>query len=101
MGQPLTVFRSCWLSRPLPRAGTADKPFLVRSKATQWEEILAHPAEAQAIGVGHLDMLSTYVTLAFPELVNRTKIVAGMTKAGAQGVAGGGEGCEGLMHFLS
>ena len=46
-------------------------------------------------------MLSTYVTLAFPELVNRTKIVADMTKADAQGVAGGGEGCEGLRlsHF--
>ena len=87
MGQPLTVFRSCWLSRPLPRADTADKPFLVRSKAAQWEEVLAHPAEP-ALPFGCL-MLLTHVILAFLELGDGAEIVAGVTETGAQGVAGG------------
>ena len=87
MRPSLTVFRSCWLSRPLPRAGTADKPFLVRSEAAQWQEVLAHPAEA-ALRFGCL-MLLTHVILAFLELGDGAEIVAGVTETGAQGVAGG------------
>ena len=106
MRPSLTVFRSCWLSRPLPRADTADKPFLVHRKAAQREEVLAHPTEAQVIrlcGVGCLVMLLTYVILAFPELGDGAEIVADVAETGAQGVAGGAEyhteGCEGLRLF--
>ena len=50
--------------------------------------MLTRPTEAQAIGVGHLIVLLTYVILAFSELGDGAEIVADVTETGAQGVAG-------------
>ena len=61
--------------------------------------MLTRPTEAQAIGVGHLIVLLTYVILAFSELGDGAEIMADVAETGAQGVAGGGEGCEGLRLF--
>ena len=65
----------------------------------QRKDVLAHPTEATAVGVGCLVMLLTYVILAFPELGDGAEILADVAETGAQGVAGGGEGCEGLRLF--
>ena len=90
------------LSFTIPAACTAYIALLTRRELDQREEVLAHPTEAQAIrlcGVGCLVMLLTYVILAFPELGDGAEILADVAETGAQGVAGGGEGCEGLRLF--
>ena len=90
------------LSFTIPAACTAYIALLTRREFGQGKDVLAHPTEAQAIrlfGVGCLVMLLTYVILAFPELGDGAEIMADVTETGAQGVAGGGEGCEGLRLF--
>ena len=87
------------LSFTIPAACTAYIALLTRREFGQGKDVLAHPTEAQAVGVGGLVMLLTYVILAFPELGDGAEIMADVTETGAQGVAGGGEGCEGLRLF--
>ena len=87
------------LSFTIPAACTAYIALLTRRELDQRKDVLAHPTEATAVGVGCLVMLLTYVILAFPELGDGAEILADVAETGAQGVAGGGEGCEGLRLF--
>ena len=110
MGTLCIVLCLVRLSFTIPAACTAYIALLTRRKFGQGKDVLAHPAEAQAIrdlstlfGVGCLVMLLTYVILAFPELGDGAEILADVAETGAQGVAGGAEyhteGCEGLRLF--
>ena len=91
------------LSFTIPAACTAYIALLTRRELDQRKDVLAHPTEATAVGVGCLVMLLTYVILAFPELGDGAEIMADVAETGAQGVAGGAEyhteGCQGLRLF--